>query len=382
MKKFVELLTGNRVNLLIGAGTSSDIIPTLSIPGTNLSLVDLLESEQIIQENREKLIVYYYHKWVLAGETQNIRKHICYEEVLNEYVEFILSLINFLSNESTNSPRRINIFTTNFDPVFEMVFDEILEKDEVDCFFCDGGRGFVKRRFSTKNFYLNVTHSGYFDKYKREIPTINLLKMHGSITWMNTSGLIEFDPTDSTYVIKKINKAVEIIGKDAIDLIDEAIYSKNTSENGNNNQPFTEINSRLNQVEVEKKKLGASLNELKDLPIINPMSWKFEHTVFDENYYQLIRSLSYELENENSVLIALGSSFSDPHINNIIKRSLTNPKLLPIFICYDKESLEKIKKEFPNKQCRFLPSEIEFAEEKRGTLGYLTEKIITGDFDE
>lgn len=380
MKKFLELLSGKRVNIFLGAGTSSKIIPTLSLCANNLSFVDLLESKLLTDQNRKKLIVFYYHWWVLAGDAERVREDSSYEKVLNEYLDFIISLISFLSNESTSSPRRINLFTTNFDPLFEMAFDEILQRNASDCYFCDGGRGFVNRHFSIKNFYLNISHSGYFDKYKREIPTINLFKMHGSISWINTSGSIEFDPSNPTYVVKVIKEIVNNIGSSVVDAIKDVLFTDAICEN--REELITHINDQLSQIEMERDILEASIKELKGLPIINPMDWKFEQTVFDQNYYQLIRALSYELENENSVFIALGSSFSDPHINEIIKRSLTNPKLLPIIICFDIHTLRKIEQEFPGNQCHFLPTEKELNDNTRGTLTYLTELLQVGDFYE
>lgn len=380
MKKFVEVLTGKRVNLLIGAGTSNKIIPTLSLYPNNLNFVDLLNREYVDSENIKKLIVFYYYHWVLAGDSDAVTNHPDFQEVSNEYFDIINAFINFQSRENSSSPRRLNIFTTNFDPVFEIVFDNFLPKD-VDCFFCDGGRGFITRHFSIRNFYLNVSHSGYFDKYKREIPTINLFKLHGSISWKNSSGSIAFTSTDSSHVTNVINRMANLIGIQTLDSIKTSIFSP-TTDMTNKKKGVREINHRLTKIHLNEEVLDSSLDELKELPIINPMDWKFEQTVFEQNYYQLIRALSYELEEEDSVLISLGSSFSDPHINEIIKRSLTNPKLLPIYVCFDESSREKIEEEFKNYQCYYMPSKDEFLDGEKGTLKYLTNKILTGDFNE
>ena len=82
------------------------------------------------------------------------------------------------------------------------------------------------------------------------------------------------------------------------------------------------------------------------LPIVNPTKWKFHETVFEEQYYQMLRLLSYELEKPNSVFITFGFSFADEHILNLIKRSLSNPSLQLFVCCFNKAEQEKMKECF------------------------------------
>ncbi len=390
MKKFAEVISGKRLNFFIGAGTSSSIIPTLSILDNAMNFVELLESPFLQENNLKKLIIYYYCNWVNAGRFNEISKQKKYQSTVNQYVTFLTTLVDFLSTEPTDKPRRINLFTTNFDPMFELAFDEILKSNKVDCFFCDGGVGFVNRHFSIKNFYLNISHSGYFDHFKREIPTINLLKLHGSVTWKDSNGMIEFNPTDSAHVMDTIDNVRSLFGKENIDRISELLRN-NIYETNDKTKLIQEINKELDKLPINEKDLNDGLDLVKKLPIINPMDWKFMQTVFEQNYFQLIRALSYELESPDSVLISIGSSFSDTHINEIIKRSMNNPKLLPIFICYNKESLKKLKIDFPESQCRFFPSYDTFKNDKKffndppkvnGDLAYLTRMISAEDFNE
>lgn len=390
MKKFAEVISGKRLNFFIGAGTSSSVIPTLSILDNALNFVELLESGSLQENNLNKLIIYYYCHWVNSGRFDEIVNQKNYKSTLNEYVAFLTALVDFLSTEPTNKPRRINIFTTNFDPMFELAFDEILKHSGLDCYFCDGGVGFVNRHFSIKNFYLNISHSGYFDRFKREIPTINLLKLHGSVTWKDSEGLIEFNPTDSLHVMTTIDDVINLFGVENINSISEMLR-KNIYKTNDKSILIQKINHELDQLAINEKALNDGLNLIKKLPIINPMDWKFRQTVFEQNYFQLIRALSYELESPDSVLISIGSSFSDTHINEIIKRSMNNPKLLPIFICYNEESLDKLKIGFPESQCRFLPSHDTFKKDKKcfnnppkvnGDLAYLTKMISAEDFNE
>lgn len=84
--------------------------------------------------------------------------------------------------------------------------------------------------------------------------------------------------------------------------------------------------------ELSKEDSEAFWDSYNQLPIVNPTKWKFHETVFEEHYYQMLRFLSYSLEEQNSVLISFAFSFADEHIRNLIKRSLSN-HTLQIFIC-------------------------------------------------
>ena len=84
----------------------------------------------------------------------------------------------------------------------------------------------------------------------------------------------------------------------------------------------------------------------KELPIVNPHKWKFHETVFEEQYYQMLRLLSYELEKPDTVFITFGFSFADEHILNLVKRSLSNPTLQLFVCCFDQAEHEKMEEYF------------------------------------
>ena len=96
--------------------------------------------------------------------------------------------------------------------------------------------------------------------------------------------------------------------------------------------------------------------------MVNPTKEKFRETVFQQNYYQMIRMLSFELEKKNSVLIVFGFSFADEHIREIVKRSIINPSLKVFVICYDASTREKISSMFqdvPTDNIEYLPYSFE-----------------------
>lgn len=99
------------------------------------------------------------------------------------------------------------------------------------------------------------------------------------------------------------------------------------------------------QFELSEDNRDAFWNTYNKLPIVNPTKWKFHETVFEEHYYQMLRLLSYSLEEQNSVLISFAFSFADEHIRNLVKRSLSNHSL-QVFICCFNEKEHKTMQEF------------------------------------
>src|SRR5699024_5056509 len=106
----------------------------------------------------------------------------------------------------------------------------------------------------------------------------------------------------------------------------------------------TFIEDFITRHSIDLTYLNDFYKEYKGLPIINPTKYKFHETVFEQHYYQQLRSFSYELEKRNSVLIIFGFSFADEHILDIFKRSLSNPNLEVYLISYEKNTQDDMKK--------------------------------------
>lgn len=139
----------------------------------------------------------------------------------------------------------------------------------------------------------------------------------------------------------------------------------------------------LNQKNNDNLDLECSLNDFemdyKRLQVVNPTKDKFRETVFQQNYYQLLRMLSFELEKRDSILIIFGFSFADEHILEIIRRSIINPYLKVFVICYDERSREDIKTKLGNvgpNQIDFLPYDYNYVidgqkQSMKGNFDYL-----------
>lgn len=360
--QFLKDLQGKNLNFLIGAGASAGIINTLSLPlPDNMSFEDLYTT---VTDNSKKVLkLIWFFSWIKDTE---ILKFNSKDPTFCNYHRFINNIVNFLDRESYDKPKRANIFTTNYDSLFEVTFDEIAKEKRL-VYFNDGSRGFLNRYISTENFNLNVSHSAVTDNFQRSIPTINLLKIHGSITWEkedNTDAIkVKLNNEQITEINNKYSSLFNKLKKDYKKTEIAKTFFKCEPQNNKNNEVKITNLIKLD-VELSKfyddnsKEINNFNQEYSNLQVVNPNKEKFSETVFQQNYYQLIRMLSYELEKNNSILIVFGFSFADEHILEIIRRSIVNPYLKIYVICYkesDKESISKKLGDIGNNRIEYLP---------------------------
>lgn len=372
MSKLHEILSGKNINFLIGSGASSPIFKTLSLGNDKPTLEQLLSNDYIDEKSKKAIYYYYFKNWIKPMKEFDYLNCI-EEEVIKNYQIFISKLIDILDASGNERPKRANIFTTNYDLLFENTFENIL-KEKSNCYFNDGSCGFISRTLNPQSYNLNISQSGYSDNFKKEIPTINLLKMHGSVSWSKKDDeLIEVSYTDTFNGLSPIDEL------DKVDFINDLV-SKIIDIN--DISPFTnELSTLVNKLD---NKLDEFYKNYKKLAIINPNKWKFHETVFEQHYYQLIRSFSYELEKENTVLIVFAFSFADEHIREIFKRSLSNPKLQVIIICYSESMKKEFEIHFDNiKNISYYPKNFKSNDGKdlTGNFTYLN-GLLKGDYNE
>lgn len=320
------------INFLLGSGASYGFLPTLALQikseGDNTHTIETLST---LWEREEKLelrtlLFNYYYTNCIKPAIDIDMENLCSEQkkVFDNYATFLRTVLLTISR-SQSSGRKCNIFTTNYDGCVEIAADNLIEDEKLDFILNDGCRGFIKRYLHSKNFNTVQYKTGVFGKHRSGISQLNLIHLHGSIFWGKTEDRITVDYNNlgrnhilSDRCMADINDFSRVVnngeaGMNAFDKIDTS------------NVPLDEFWSGYNQ-----------------LPIVNPTKWKFYETVFEEHYYQMLRYMSYELEKENSVLIAFGFSFADEHIRHLVQRSLSNPSLQVYVCCFNDEELQSI----------------------------------------
>lgn len=284
------------VNFLIGAGASCPGIPAGG--EVEQEIVALLEAGDT-EAATEKTITLAK---TFAGPTRELIAGECsgtVEGCLENYVEFIQTVDALLSERKTSLlPRQASIFTTNY--------DLFIEKASEACPSIILNDGFYRAPSLTGNSVyrserlFDVTHhTGNHYDYTAEIPSINLIKVHGSLSWQRIDD----------------NVVYKIIDCDALENI--------TAENPTEAEAF-----------------------LNTLAIVLPTKRKFRETILDRTYYDLLRVFANVLERENTLLFCFGFSFRDEHILDIVRRALRNPTLLLVVSCYSPNEVEFVNNTF------------------------------------
>ena len=187
-----EKIAGNHINFLIGSGMSTPLYKTLALPANaEFSFEDVLTHKSLSEDSKIILYIYYYlsiiNKTTKQIEIKNIigkaKDELKDEElVVYNYFLFVNWMAEYLANTGVEQPKRINLFTTNYDLLFERMFDYSLRNMPL-LWFNDGSRGFFQRVINSENYNINILHSGFNDNYHRELSLVNLYKLHGSVLW-------------------------------------------------------------------------------------------------------------------------------------------------------------------------------------------------------
>lgn len=338
------VLMEKNISFLIGAGASSPFFSSLG------NLENVLTNENI-NEDGKRLIKALFYDASIANNiylVEHLQDQVISNDenkemmfsILIEYKRFIHNILEYMKvRNSRVSPKRTNIITTNYDLFIEAAIDDILE-DNPRVHFNDGTNGYTKKILQTDNFNKTLLYSGVFDNYSNEMPTINLIKCHGSVNWQtyySNDNKKRIQVSSSISIIQELNSLIdslfddiEAFTSDSEDLknwlptIDDLFELINEENSENIKEDINLIGNHFSE------ELSEIVNKLEKIQIVYPTKKKFESTLVNEYYFNLLRLLSYELEKEQSTLIVFGFSFYDEHITEIVQRSLNNPNLLVI----------------------------------------------------
>lgn len=346
---FTRSLVEKNTTVLFGAGASATYFSSLN----NFEM--LLTNSKISEEGKALVKLAFFYTSIknnvflskyINDEKWNHEYEKEMELTLNQYTRFLHNIIEYLKiRNSRISPRRVNIVTTNYDLFIESAADKILQKNP-RIFFNDGTNGYGRRILNADNFNKTMLYSGVFDNYASEMPCVNLIKCHGSVNW------IEHSINESVSKIQVLlkNKKFDNLSRRVVRFVKEFNKKDNHESHQKLFDSFIErindtladeeylvefINQQASNLETnEISELQKISNELYQLQIVWPTKEKFEQTLIQEHYFNMLRLVSYELEKEQSLLIVFGFSFDDEHIRAVVQRSLNNPNLIVIIFCY------------------------------------------------
>ena len=322
LQELSEVMQSSNINFLLGAGTSTPFLPLLGNIEQKLNEAkDDIEREVQYKEYFNDVML--PNKKLLEGKLSSDEN---YEKTNISYRKFFQTLSEILvRRKSTILSKQINLFTTNIDIFMELTLEEL------NIEYNDGFSGKFKPIFGLANFKKAIQQRSLHFDHITEIPVFNIIKIHGSLTWIHNS--------------KK----------------DKILFSENLSHLSD---------------EIARKTGSAFLDDYKKILVVNPEEAKHLESVLNLYYSELLRLYSSELEKENATLFIVGFSMEDKHIREITLRSAKSNPTLRIFICCSKSSKPAMEKKMeieqhPNIQV-FTPE----SDSEKFTLACFNEKIL------
>lgn len=282
-KSLARSFQSGHINFLIGSGASFPAIPPA---GTVEQEIAALFDAGADENARGRM--YEFLRGVQEPTNALIRNHESAgnTEAIKNYSDYLKIIEVILTERRTNLlPKQATIFSTNYDLLIERAslgYPALRLNDGFTRIPSLDGR----MEFSSRTFFTTTSNSGNLYNYRVEIPCVNLIKLHGSLSWKKDKDQILFsvDPK-------------------------ELLPAQRTAQQ---TRSFVE-----------------------SYAVVLPQTTKFRTTLMDSTYYELLRIYANELDRENALLICFGFSFADEHIRAITKRALKNPTLRLVIFAFN-----------------------------------------------
>ena len=330
--RLIDRIQDSNINFLFGSGMSAGY---LEILGNIENLLTELDKKVFDDQKQKDLIrasiLNKYFEGVIQKNIDILDESTINPDLnstLNSYKNFFKTINQLiLLRRNKLLSKQVNIYTTNID----IFLEKSLEFTRLE--FNDGfGKGF-KPKYDLSNFKKSIFQKSLHFDNSSEIPVFNILKIHGSLTWEYEKENIYFDST------LKQTKMVKITSKsDLIEVVTEDSKS-------NKKDDLESLIAKNPAPTIDETKFASFLEEYDKLSIVNPTKGKFQQTVLDQKYYDLLRIYANELERENTLLFVMGFSFTDEHIRDLtIRVANSNPTLMIYIFARSSNSKNKLEK--------------------------------------
>ena len=357
-----KTLESTNINFLLGAGCSMPAFRTL---GNLEDLRDELEDKRaslgesgdviyrLIKAEIDRRFfmgsIYRNVEYVNDGKKDSEddiqRTRAAYEGFCTEAIQTVAN------RESVDKPKQVTFFTSNYDLCMDLALDEAGIPTN------SAYLGRFARRVTLQTFGNRVFSNGIGLGYRTEIPSANLVKIHGCASWCNDGDKLTID--DSYQILEEIKtlfNAISRFGEHEPTITPNASELSESDATETNTEASVDFETLKRQAEATFERtqhgevdLVAMLKDLdearKKLAVVLPNKGKFASTVLNETYYDQLRRLSNQLELPNTSLLVMGFSFADEHIRSLIARAAkANPTLKVIIFCYDEDETTPIAK--------------------------------------
>ena len=300
----------SHINVLIGSGAST---PAIGLAGNvEKEIQELYESKN--DDDLEKADIKKYKFLVGIQNPTNllIRNQACCQNArttvnYRRLLKWIASIL--YERNTTLLPRQASIFTTNYDLFIEKAAEHVRGLNLNDGFARTPNLA-MKYDFSPQIYFNSTLNTGNLFNYRAELPTVNLLKLHGSLSWLQ-----------------------EKAGKDNGVGSGRIVYGVRKIESKGDNPSYDEVKQYLSR-----------------FYLVLPEYHKFRSAVIDQNHYELLRIYANELQRENTLLLVFGFSFADEHLLLITQRALRNASLKVVIFAYSRDDVSEFECKFDGYQ--------------------------------
>ncbi len=341
--KLKNIIQSSHVNFLLGSGVSCPYLKTLASIETWLTATNGITNEKerlLVQDNLFIKYVEDVMKPCLPTYRTNEGSLL---KIQNAYDDFLGIWNYIISRRNSNIlNKQVNIFTTNIDPFVE----EAAERVRIE--FNNGFKGMQNPIFREESFSTIVSKVSPLYQNQSMVPCFNYLKIHGSIDWKALS------ETDITYdlnleVLSKVVESIEQYPKEyrCVNQLEEELKKENEGKD-KVELSFKRIEQKAHDCIAngkyhETKAMKQFREGYGQLVMVNPRKTKFQETVLDLHFYELMRLYSNALERVSTCLMVAGFSFADEHIAQITMRAAaSNPTLLIVVFAYNEEAKKSI----------------------------------------
>lgn len=319
---------------MIGSGASRPYLATLGSIETWLTqLAEDRKSEKAEYAVIEASIYKAFYETVIMPNHLISEIDASYTETKNNYKTFLAAWNGIMNKRNSRiHSKQVNLFTTNVDLMFEH------SSTGMGIELNDGFQGSVEQLYDESNFMKSVNKTSLHFQYVSEIPVFNLMKVHGSINWAQTGNT---GIKNNTFWYWNIEEAIKAIPSDKFIEIHHILPDGTQEE-----KTYDELVVEARALAIDDTSIYDEFLKLyKSLIIVNPTKHKFEETVMDFHFYELMRMYANALEKENTLLFAAGFSFADEHIASITKRAAdVNPTLQIIVFAFNDAEEDSFKK--------------------------------------
>lgn len=194
LEEIREVAVSKNVNFLIGSGCSSGAIGTMNTywekarenndhetPNESAGGAHCKTCEEYGNELLLKDVIRVSE--IILGRSEEDRGDLdSVKLVSRSYTAFVREIVSLMNRmNSRQIPKNVNIFTTNYDLFLEGALDKVSKSETF--VVNDGSRGYFERILDNLNFNRTVSYRGPSNNFIDEIPSVSLIKPHGSVNW-------------------------------------------------------------------------------------------------------------------------------------------------------------------------------------------------------